>query len=413
MVPKGYTPLNDFVSQSGPICYGILKPGTHIENGVPVIKVKNIMGGEIHTQNLLKTSNEIHQQYKRAELKSGDVLLTIRGSTGRVAIVPEELCGANITQDTARIRVSTEDCPLYILYALQSPQTQTQKQIALNTIGQAVKGINIAEVKKLEILHPSPSEQRKIAQILSSWDKAISTTESLIANSQQQKKSLMQQLLTGKKRFSEFNNGSGFKKTKYGLIPNDWKNVDISDIASQYSNKNTEDKSYPVLSCSKHLGFIDSLKYFNKKIYSDDLTDYKTIPHGYFGFPSNHIEEGSIDCQNLYKIGLVSPIYTIFKPNNLLVDNKFLISILKTDHYRQIFSASTNASVDRRGSLKWKEFSLIKIALPSLHEQQKIASVLTATDKETEILQQKLTHLIQEKKALMQQLLTGKRRVMI
>ena len=121
MTTVGFTALNDFVSDDAPICYGILKPGMHIENGVPVVKVKNIFSGLIHDKALLKTSAKIHQQYKRAELKSGDVLLTIRGTAGRVAIVPKELDGANITQDTARIRVSTKDCPLYLFYVLQAP----------------------------------------------------------------------------------------------------------------------------------------------------------------------------------------------------------------------------------------------------------------------------------------------------
>ena len=82
-------------------------------------------------------------------------------------------------------------------------------------------------------------------------------------------------------------------------------------------------------------------------------------------------------------------------------------------YYRQIFCAATNASVDRRGSLRWKEFSAIHVPLPSLVEQQKIASVLTTADKETEVLEAKLAHFKQEKKALMQQLLTGKRRVKV
>jgi type I restriction enzyme S subunit len=93
------------------------------------------------------------------------------------------------------------------------------------------------------------------------------------------------------------------------------------------------------------------------------------------------------------------------------VNNTYLYSVLKTDHYRQIFGAATNASVDRRGSLRWKEFSLIHVPLPPLKEQQRIAVVLSAADQEITALQQKLDVLKQEKKALMQQLLTGKRRV--
>ena len=197
------------------------------------------------------------------------------------------------------------------------------------------------------------------------------------------------------------------------MIPDDWDFLSIESIAEQFTKKNSDENDYPVLSCSKYVGFVDSLKYFKKKVYSDNTSGYKIIEHGCFGFPSNHIEEGSIGYQNLYEAGLVSPIYTVFKAKNKLVNDLFLYKLLKTEHYRQIFAAATNASVDRRGSLRWKEFSKIKIMLPSLKEQQKIVSVLSAADREVETLQQKLEFIKQEKKALMQQLLTGKRRVKI
>ncbi|MCE9785401.1 restriction endonuclease subunit S [Shewanella algae] len=274
-------------------------------------------------------------------------------------------------------------------------------------------GIEMDVLKSYPMPLPPMSEQKKIAKILSTWDKTITTTEQLLANSQQQKKALMQQLLTGKKRLG-LNNGSyDFQRARYGLIPKDWEYLAIKDICTQVTEKNTESSDYPVLSCSKYDGFVDSLKYFKKKVYSDDTSGYRLIHRDCFGFPSNHIEEGSIGLQNLYDTGLVSPIYVVFRANPKKVDNAYLYAVLKTDHYRQIFGAATNASVDRRGSLRWKEFSLIHVPLPPLEEQQKIAAVLSTADQEITTLQQKLEALKLEKKALMQQLLTGKRRVKI
>lgn len=268
-------------------------------------------------------------------------------------------------------------------------------------------------VKSIQVPVPPFPEQKKIAQILSTWDKAITTTEQLLANSQQQKKALMQQLLTGKKRLGMPASDYEFKKTRYGAIPKDWEYPAIKDVCTQVSEKNTDSIDYPVLSCSKYDGFVDSLKYFKKKVYSDDTSGYRLIHRGCFGFPSNHVEEGSIGLQNLYDTGIVSPIYVVFRANPKKVDNTYLYAVLKTDHYRQIFSAATNASVDRRGSLRWKEFGLIHVPLPPLEEQQKIATVLSTADQEISALQQKLDALKLEKKALMQQLLTGKRRVKV
>jgi len=122
------THLDSFVSKEAPICYGILKPGKHVEGGTPVIKVKDIIGGRIATkkEELLHTSKKIDEECRRSKLSTGDRLLTIRGTTGRVAVIPPELENANITQDTARIRVSSRDDPNYLYYALQSPHVQRQ-----------------------------------------------------------------------------------------------------------------------------------------------------------------------------------------------------------------------------------------------------------------------------------------------
>lgn len=275
----------------------------------------------------------------------------------------------------------------------------------------SVPTLNRNNVHGIKCVFPPPPEQKKIAKILSTWDKAITTTEQLLANSQQQKKSLTQQLLTGKKRLGLPAGSYQLQRTRYGLLPKNWEYPAIKDICVQVSEKNSESFNHPVLSCSKHAGFIDSLKYFNKKVYSDDTSGYRLIYRGCFGFPSNHIEEGSIGLQNLYDTGIVSPIYVVFRAKQSKVNNAYLYAVLKTDHYRQIFGAATNASVDRRGSLRWKEFGMIHVPLPPLEEQQKIAEVLSIADQEVTALQQKLAALKQEKKALMQQLLTAKRRV--
>ena len=300
----------------------------------------------------------------------------------------------------------------FMYYFLKrDPLLRVIESYSQRTSGQT--GIEMDVLKAYPMHLPPLPEQRKIAQILSTWDKVIATTEKLIDASKQHKKSLMQQLLTGKKRLGMKLGSYCLQKTRYGDIPQDWEYPSIREICTQFSQKNTDSKELPVLSCSKHIGFVDSLKYFKKKVYSDDTSGYKVIPLNFFGFPSNHIEEGSIGLQRVYDYGIVSPIYVVFQSDNKRVDNEYLFSVLKTDHYRQIFCAATNASVDRRGSLRWKEFSAIHVPLPPLEEQQKIASVLATNDKNIELLKGKLAHFKQERKALMQQLLTGKRRVKV
>jgi len=190
--------LDRCVRSDSPICYGILMPGTGHENGVPVIKVKDIIGGCIIQDGLLLTDPKIDSQYKRSKLHTGDLLITIRGTTGRVALVPPELDRANITQDTARVRLENEYSCQYFYFLLQSKTIQDQ--VELHTIGQAVKGINIGEVKKLFFGLPNNDEQHKIAERLTALEEDLGSTDRKLKKLRSLKTALMQDLLTGNKR---------------------------------------------------------------------------------------------------------------------------------------------------------------------------------------------------------------------
>lgn len=152
------------------------------------------------------------------------------------------------------------------------------------------------------------------------------------------------------------------------------------------------------------------MTYFKKQVFSADTSTYKVVPRGGFVYATNHIDEGSIGYQDLYDAGLVSPMYTIFRTSERVVD-AYLFALLKTEHYRQIFASAINASVDRRGSLRWKDFQRIRVPLPPVKEQEAIAHVLFQASKEVELIQAQLKLLRDEKSVLMSQLLTGKRRV--
>ncbi|EFN5065481.1 restriction endonuclease subunit S [Escherichia coli] len=378
------------------------------------LSAKNVTKYGFQFNELQFIDAEKDKKLRKGRVKRSNIVLTTRGSVGHFAYYD-----ASVPYDVMRINsgmvildADESDLEPNFLYAL-CRSFIVQKQIEAASFGSAQPQLTVGIVKGLKLPIPTLVEQKKIAQILSTWDKAISVTEKLLTNSQQQKKALMQQLLTGKKRLGLPAGSYEFKITRYGSIPKDWDYPAIKEICTQVSEKNSAAVDHPVLSCSKYDGFVDSLKYFNKKVYSDDLSGYRLIHRGCFGFPSNHIEEGSIGLQNLYDTGIVSPIYVVFRASPTKVDNSYLYAVLKTDHYKQIFGAATNASVDRRGSLRWKEFNQIHVPLPPLKEQQKISAVLSAADAEITTLEKKLACLKDEKKALMQQLLTGKRRVKV
>lgn len=111
------------------------------------------------------------------------------------------------------------------------------------------------------------------------------------------------------------------------------------------------------------------------------------------------------------EVGLVSPIYTVFRFLHEKIDADYAFAVLKTGLYRHIFEVSTSASVDRRGSLRWSEFSKIPFPVPSLVEQKAIAEVLRTSQAEIDTLATEIEVLQQQKRGLMQKLLTGEWRV--
>ena len=188
-------------------------------------------------------------------------------------------------------------------------------------------------------------------------------------------------------------------------------NSDTS-FAKEISIRNHEVKDYTVLSCTKYDGLVPSLEYFGRQIYPKDLGSYKIVPKYHFAYATNHIEEGSIGYQSKYEYGLISPMYTVFKTDTSVIDDTFLFAVLKSHHLIYLYQSMMEGSINRRGGLRWDSFSTIKIDLPPLSEQKAIAVFLINADKEIELANEKLACLQSQKRGLMQQLLTGKKRIM-
>lgn len=185
--------LEDIVDRSRPIVYGILMPGADVESGVPVVKVKDIKNDAIAEDSLLRTDPRIDQEYRRSRLSGGDLLFTIRGTVGRMAFVPASLSNANITQDTARIAISGAN-PRFVRHYLALPGPQ--EFIDLHTLGLAVKGINLRDVRRIPVRLPPRAEQDALTEILDTVDEVTWSTERLIAKLDLLKQGLLHDLLT-------------------------------------------------------------------------------------------------------------------------------------------------------------------------------------------------------------------------
>ena len=261
------------------------------------------------------------------------------------------------------------------------------------------------DFKNIPITIPSLPEQTKITEILSTWDKAVDKFEALISAKQKRKKALMQQLMTGKKRFNGF-------ETK-------WKAYVLRDLGRTFnglSGKNKEDfgfgKPYiPYLNIYrnnridiKHLEFvnIDDLdKQSNAKYGDIFFTTSSETPHE-VGMSSVLLDNIDEIYLNSFCFGFRLEHFNTFHP-------EFARYLFRAEHIRRTISVLAQGAT--RYNLSKTQFLKIKLELPCIEEQQKIATILSSADKEITIHQNQLAALKQQKKALMQQLLTGKARV--
>lgn len=276
-------------------------------------------------------------------------------------------------------------------------------------VGSTIKTIGLPYFKKLKIAVPPYPEQKKIAQILSTWDKAIEVTEQLLIKSQQQKKALMQQLLTGKKRLLDKN------RVRFS---GGWKAAKLSKLFERVTTKNNG-QSTNVVTISGQYGLIRQEDFFKKTVASETLDGYFLLKQGQFAYNksySNGYPMGAIKRLNRYPDGVVTTLYICFELSDSdHTDCDFWEHYFDSGLLNKGLSQIANEGGRAHGLLNVKpsEFFSLKVPAPSFEEQQKIAAVLSTADQEIIIQKQKLDHLKNEKKALMQQLLTGKRRVLV
>ncbi len=284
--------------------------------------------------------------------------------------------------------------PGFAKYALRA--ASVREQIVTRGQGEIRANIGQRDLRTVRVHLPSVPEQRVIASALDDASRHISRLDACIVKHRQLHTGLMQSLLTGTSRLPNFEST--------------WQRLKLEQVLAPRTERNTKGTELEVLSCTKHLGFVRSLDYFKNQVFSRDLSTYRVIQRGDIGYPANHIEEGSIGVQELYDVGVVSPIYVVMRPIGG-TDSFFLQRQLKLEAYRQEFAKVTNASVNRRGSLRWPEFSQIEVIIPSSDEQRAISEVLRDAEREIRALELRRIKAANMKQGMMQELLTARTRL--
>jgi type I restriction enzyme S subunit len=380
MVPNGWEKrhLEDILS--GPIRNGYSPLPAGVDTGYWILSLAALGDDGI---NLLGVKPVVpNVKVMQTLLKSGDFLVS-RSNTpekvGRSILFKGEIENCSYPDLMMRFRVDENKVdPLFIEQKLKSYDVRNYLRNSAAGSSRSMVKINKKSLEKTPLLLPPLEEQKKIAQVLYAWDKVIATTKKLLTISEKQKRVLMQQLLTGQRRFQNCS-----KKWEMVFLG------DIAKITTGSSNRqdSTLEGEYTFFDRSEDIRSSDRYLFDGEAIIvPGEGQDF--IPKYFVG-----------------KFDLHQRTYAIM--DFPTCDGKYLFYAIH--YFRAHFLSQAVGSTVK--SLRLPMFQKMKLHLPTLAEQKKIASILSCADQEIELLQQKLHHLKQEKQALVQQLLTGKRRV--
>lgn len=190
--------------------------------------------------------------------------------------------------------------------------------------------------------------------------------------------------------------------------PQGWRCLSLGQVTREEDRRvGRGESSQPrVMSSTKHYGLVPSDEYFkNRQIYSGDLSNYRSLEKGWFAYATNHLTEGSIGLYRDVAPACVSPIYSVFSCRNG-VDPEYLFRVVKSPRVLNSYREHDQASVDRRGAVRYRDFAKIVVDLPPLPEQRRIAEILDTLDEAIRKTEQVIAKLQQMKQGLLHDLLT-------
>ncbi len=163
--------LHQVTDPSRAIMYGIVLPGPNVDDGIYIVKGGNCEPGRLRPELLSRTTFEIESRYARSRLAARDIVFAIRGGVGAAELVPPELAGANVTQDAARIAADSGIDPRWLLHAVRAPIFR--EHVKSQVVGATVRGINIRDLKRIELVVPPAEEQVQIIDYLEGATKDV------------------------------------------------------------------------------------------------------------------------------------------------------------------------------------------------------------------------------------------------
>lgn len=356
-----------------------LKSDDYTDEGVQIIQLQNIGDGFFNNNYKIYTSEEKADSLVSCNIFPGEIIIAkMAEPLARACKIPNHAVRFLMASDGIRLKVDTNKFDNdFVLYSINSKYFRNEA-ISKGS-GSTRLRIGLSELKKIELFYPPLMEQKKISTIISTWDKAIELKEMLIEQKEEQKKGLMQKLLTGEIEIP------GINKEDYKV----YKLNEIMKIRHGKDQKKVqkENGKYPILGTGGVIGRTD-----------DYLYDKESVLIG---------RKGTIDrpfYMNTPFWTVDTLFYSEIKDGFLPKYIYYLFNSIPWKNYNEATGVP---------SLSASTIGTIKVVLPNLEVQKKVAEILTKADEEIELLKEEVQQINLQKKSLMQQLLTGKIRVKV
>lgn len=367
-------------------------------SGYPITRIETIADGTINSSKVGFTP--YFDSFEKFKLKKGDILYSHINSVaqiGKTAFCADDyeiLHGMNLL----RLRTKSTINSKFIFYLLNSKYGRKSAfSGAKRAVNQA--SLSTAEIKLFQFSFPSLLEQNKITNCLSTWDEAITKTQAVIAQKELAKKWLMQQLLTGKKRLPGF--GGEWKKYQYETL------LKVIKRTTKWDNQ----ELHNLISVRRRSGGI----FARESLYGHQILvkDLRTVKAGDFLFSKMQIVHGaSAVVTEEFENSKISGSYisVVAKDPTILSMEYFNLNSQRPYFYHQTYISSYGVHIEKM-TFDFEGFLTLEMNLPPMEEQVAIINCIKVSDNEITLLKTKLEKLKEQKKGLMQMLLTGKKRL--
>lgn len=394
MLPDGWrrVPLHEVAEVRTGVAKG--KTGQRDPIELPYLRVANVQDGHVDLSEV-KTITIEREHVDRYSLRQGDILMTEGGDfdkLGRGDVWQGQIEPCLHQNHVFAVRPLSRQVNSYFLAALAASHYGRSYFLSCAKRSTNLASINSSQLKAFPVLLPPPAEQKFIASALSTWDESIAATERLLACSRKQKQALVQQLLDAQR------NTQGRAKG--------WRTYRLGELFTERVESGCID--LPLLSITREEGVINREDVGRKDTSNEDKSKYRRICPGDIGYNTMRMWQGVSALSDLE--GIVSPAYTIVTPTPM-IDGRFASYLFKLDRVVFEFYRHSQGLVSDTWNLKYPHFAKVKVTIPSRSEQEKIVAILSAADATIQTMAKEIEKLQVEKCALMQLLLTGKRRV--